>query len=588
MFSTSACIVGNTHEVEVSGSCTFVELSNIVVKRHFMIRTINRTIRWSIYVVLALGIVSCAHRHEPADLVVHNAFIQTLDANQSTYEAMAIRDGKVIELGPERQILNKYQPEQLLDAGKRPIYPGFIDAHCHFLGFGKSLQQVDLVGTASFEEVVEKVKAKAPELVDDWIQGRGWDQNDWEVKEYPTNQGLNELFPDRPVLLRRVDGHAALANSVALDLAGIVPGQEIDGGEILMNNGELTGVLIDNAVDLVTSVIPDPTKDMMEEALLDAQAECFQVGLTTVDDAGLDVDEIELIDSLQQAGVLKMRVYAMVSDKPENYDHFLHSGPTKTDRLNVRSFKLYADGALGSRGACLLSPYADIIHEDYSGFLLDSISHYRKVCADLFDAGFQVNTHCIGDSANRVMLDLYGEILGGSNDYRWRIEHAQVVHKADIGKFADYTIIPSVQPTHATSDMYWAEQRLGRNRIRRAYAYQELRQQLGLVALGTDFPIEGINPLNTFYAATVRKDVEGYPEGGFNPENRLTREQALLGMTLWAAMSNFEEDEKGTIEVGKWADFVVLSQNLLTAPDDKILTSKVLHTVVHGELVYSR
>ena len=539
------------------------------------------------FLISSLAICGCEHKGDYADMVVHNAKIYTMDPIGNIYEAIAIKDGKILELGAERQILNRYKADTIIDAGTMPVYPGFIDAHCHFYGYGKSLQHVNLVGTESFEEVLQRTQIHAEDYGGDWVQGRGWDQNDWEIQDYPTNQELDSLFPDRPVLLRRVDGHAAIANSLALSLSSITATTLVEGGEVLLIDGQPSGVLIDNAVDLVTDVIPGINTDMRTLALMEAQENCFAVGLTTCDDAGLDVEDVDLIRALQESGDLKMRLYVMLSDDSVNFNHFLSSGPIKTERLNVCSFKFYADGSLGSRGACLLSPYADMIYPLQTGFLLSDEDHFRQKAQEIYDAGFQMNTHCIGDSANRLMLNIYGEVLGGTNDRRWRIEHAQVVHKADISRFSEYSIIPSIQPTHATSDMYWAEQRLGRNRVRRAYAYQELKNQLGMVALGTDFPVEGISPINTFYAAVVRKDHADYPEGGYQVENALSREDALKGMTIWAALSNFEENEKGSLEEGKMADFVILDRDILKVSDDQILETRVLVTALAGEVVHS-
>ena len=532
---------------------------------------------------------SCGFKSEEADLIVHNAQIHTFNPAKEVVQAMAIKDGKILELGAERQILNKYRAADTYDAGQQVIYPGFIDAHCHFLGYGLFLDEVDLIGTTSWDDVLQRLQehvAKNELLEGQWLEGRGWDQNDWEEQSFPTSAALDSLFPDRPVLLSRVDGHAAVVNSKAMELSGVNPDQELVGGEFIKENGVFTGVLIDNAIDAVSDAIPEPDNARLIKALKHAEENCFAVGLTTVDDAGLDVDHILLIDSLQKAGELKMRMYVMVSDKQENVDYYMENGPYKSDRLNVRSFKFYADGALGSRGACLLKSYTD--KETHKGFLLDSIAHFEERALQMKLGGFQMNTHCIGDSANRVMLNLYGEMLEGTNDLRWRIEHAQVVHKMDVPLFGAYSVLPSIQPTHATSDMYWAEIRLGRNRVRRAYAYRELLGQNGMVCLGTDFPVEGINPLNTFYAAVVRKDTKGYPEGGFQIENALTREEALNGMTLWAAVSNFEEEEKGTLESGKLADFIVLDRDLLTVPENEILTTQVQRTYVNGELVWQR
>ncbi len=524
---------------------------------------------------------------EKIDLIVHNAKVYTVNDIFNITDAIAINNGKIIAVGPENEIKNKYLAKEYLDAKKRPVYPGFIDAHCHFVGYAKSLQQVNLVGTTSFNEVLEKVVEFSKTNSNTWITGRGWDQNDWEVKEYPTKQQLDSLFPEQPVCLKRIDGHAALVNQKALELANITTSTQIDGGVIEKTNGKLTGILIDNAVGLITAVIPDFTAQELADALIKAEQDLFKVGLTTVDDAGLNRMQIETIEQLQNDSLLKIKVYAMISAKPELFDYYLKEGPYKTERLNVSSFKFYADGALGSRGACLLEPYSDIIEQKHYGLLIEQQAFYEKHAQQLYDKGFQMNTHCIGDSANRMIMNIYKNVLKTTNDKRWRIEHAQVINPADFKTFAEYTIIPSVQPTHATSDMYWAKDRLGETRVKTAYAYQQLLQQNGLIALGTDFPIEGINPINTFYAAVARKDVNDYPKDGFQPENALTREDALKGMTIWAAIANFEENEKGSIEVGKSADFILLDNDIVTTKENSILNTKVLATYINGEKVFS-
>jgi predicted amidohydrolase YtcJ len=443
---------------------------------------------------------------------------------------------------------------------------------------------VNLVGTTSFDEVMKRVLDFQNKRDVSFIIGRGWDQNDWEEQSFPDNSALNKRYPNTPILLKRIDGHAAIANRAALDLAGIKPGQKIDGGVIKTKDNRLTGLLVDNAVDLVNSALPKPSEQDISQALMTAQEKCFEVGLTTVDDAGLDKLSILLIDKLQQSGDLKMRVYAMISDTPENLDYFFEKGKIKTERLNVRSVKLYGDGALGSRGACLLHPYSD--DPLNKGFLLSSKEHFDEIAGLCYENGFQLNTHCIGDSANRLLTDVYVKYLKGTNDFRWRIEHAQVVNKDDVDKFKKFNIIPSVQPTHATSDMYWAEDRLGEDRIKEAYAYQTLLKTNGLLALGTDFPVENISPFLTFYAAVSRKDVKGYPENGFNMKDALTRRQALKGMTIWAAISNFEEAEKGSLEVGKLADFIILDKDIINIPIQQVPEVKVLQTFVGGERVY--
>jgi predicted amidohydrolase YtcJ len=530
-------------------------------------------------------LVGCSTKEE-ADLLVINATIYTVDSAFSKAEALAVKDGKIVAIGTTADLQNKYEATEIIDANGKYIYPGFIDAHAHFFGYGLSLQTADLVGTNSWEEILEKLKAFAQQNPEGWIIGRGWDQNDWEVKEFPTNEKLNELFPDRPVLLTRIDGHAAIANKVALDLAGVRAGIRLTGGELEVKNGKLTGILIDNAIGLVSAKIPGPTTEQIKTALLKAQQNCFAVGLTTVDDCGLDYQEVLLIDSFQKAGDLKMRIYALLSDSGPNYDYIFEKGKIKTDRLNVRSFKVYADGALGSRGACLLEPYSD--KPGWRGFLLSNPEHFDSVAKVIYEKGFQMCTHAIGDSGNRVILNTYAKYLKEKNDLRWRIEHAQVVNEKDFALFGSYSVIPSVQPTHATSDMYWAGERLGEVREKGAYAYKDLLRQNGWVALGTDFPVEDISPLKTFYAAVIRKDARGWPENGYQTENALSREEALRGMTIWAAKSNFEEEEKGSLETGKLADFIILDKDLMSAPEKELLGINVLNTFVNGEKVYEK
>jgi predicted amidohydrolase YtcJ len=397
---------------------------------------------------------------------------------------------------------------------------------------------------------------------------------------------LDLLFKDYPVLLTRIDGHAAIANQPALNLANIKPGLQVAGGAVEVQNGRLTGMLIDNAIDLVSSKIPAPGEKEVREALVVAQRNCFEQGLTTIDDCGLNYRDVELVEKLQKTGELKMKLYIMLSDNPPNYDFLFNRGRIKTGKLHVRAFKVYADGALGSRGACLLQPYTD--KPGHSGFLLSSKEHFDSVASMIYAKGFQMCTHAIGDSGNRVVLNIYGKYLKEKNDLRWRIEHAQVVNKSDFALFGRYSVIPSVQPTHATSDMYWAGDRIGEERIRGAYAFNDLLQQNGWLPLGTDFPVEDISPFKTFYAAVARKDAKGWPEEGYQKDNALSRESTLRGMTIWAAKSNFEENEKGSLEKGKFADLIILDKDIMKIPETEILTVKVLQTFVNGEKVFDR
>ena len=539
-------------------------------------------------------ILSCGTATK-VDMIVHNAVVYTVDSSFGTVQAMAIKDGKIIATGTSNKMLREYQANEKLDAEGKFIYPGFIDAHAHFFGYSRGLQTVDLTGTKSWEECIERIihfitkdsitKSRYGQK-GTWIIGRGWDQNDWEDKNFPEKEALDKLFKNNPVLLTRIDGHAAIVNQQALNIAGITAGTRLTGGDIEEKNGRLTGILIDNAIDLVTSKIPGPGVKETKEALLAAQKNCFATGLTTIDDCGLNYQDLDVIEQLQKTGELKMKLYVMLSDHPSNYNFLFKRGIVKTDRLHVRSFKVYADGALGSRGACLLKPYSD--KPAQSGFLLSNREHFDSVANIIFDKGFQMCTHAIGDSGNRVILNTYGKYLKGKNDLRWRIEHAQVISQNDFSLFGRYNIIPSVQPTHATSDMYWAGDRLGKERERGAYAFNDLLKQNGWIPLGTDFPVEDISPFKTFYAAVVRKDEKGWPENGYQRENALSRENTLRGMTIWAAKSNFEELEKGSLESGKYADFIILDKDLMKTAEPELLTVQVLKTFVNGEKVYEK
>ncbi len=535
---------------------------------------------------MSVSILSGSTSQQIIDLIVYNAIIYTVDDHFSKAEAIAIDKGKIVAVGTTKHLKDQFDATENIDAKGKYIFPGFIDAHAHFFEYGLGLQLADLVGTNSWEDVVSKVKVYSKKNKEGWILGKGWNQNDWSKKEFPQNKILNEIFPDRPVILSRIDGHAAIANDKALELSGVKAEDKLEGGEVETRNGKLTGILIDNATSQVFNNVPRPTKAQLRHALLEAQKNCFAVGLTTIVDCGRDYADVLFADSLHKNGELKMKLFIMLSDRKKNYDFLFKNGKIKTDRLNVRSFKLFSDGALGSRGACLLNPYSD--KPGWSGFLLQSPEHFDSMAHLIFEHGFQMCTHAIGDSANRTMLMIYAKYLKGKNDQRWRIEHAQVLNKNDFHYFGHYNIVPSVQPTHATSDMYWAGDRLGKERLKYSYANKELMQENGWIPLGTDFPVEDISPIKTFYAAVFRQDAKGWPKGGFQMENALSREEAIRGMTIWAAKANFEEDEKGSLEKGKFADFILLDTDLMHSAEKDILKTKVLMTFVNGEKVFER
>lgn len=543
-----------------------------------------KTVLNQLLLILTVFMVACGPKK--AGLVVYNASVYTVDSAFATAEAFAVRNGRFVAVGTSEEIRSAYQAEETIDAGGKAIYPGFYDAHAHFMGLAKTLGQADLTGAKSFTEVVERLKAFRTEYPDTpWLRGRGWDQNLWEDKAFPDRQQLDDAFPDIPVYLVRIDGHAALANGKALELAGVRSPTVVAGGLIEVRDNRLTGILVDNAMGLVATKIPQYTTPELVKMLRQAEEACLALGLTTVSDAGLGQRDIELLDSLYRAGTLHIRDHAMIGLSQENLDHYLTAGPYVSDRFTVRAFKLFADGALGSRGACLLEPYADA---PTSGFLLSSAAAIDSAVAQVAASDFQLATHAIGDSANRLILDTYGKYLKGDNDRRWSIEHAQVIAPEDFEKFRKYAIIPSVQPIHATSDMYWAVDRLGSERIKGAYAYRQLLNEAGLLAIGSDFPVERINPLYGFHAAVARVDQHGYPDGGFQPVNAISREAALRGMTHWAAYAKFEEDERGSIAVGKKADFVVLADDIMTAPEESLRDIAVVRTVINGETVYQR
>jgi len=536
--------------------------------------------------LIPMVMAACTTPLKQADLILTNGVIFTVDEAFSTAEAIAIREGRILAVGSAREILGTYTAPEVTDLKGQYVYPGWIDAHCHFFGYGMNFRSADLTGTTSPEEIIRILESGQSSSPGQWVTGRGWDQNDWEVKRFPDRALLDARFPDTPVLLRRVDGHAAWVNTRALEMAGITSSTRVEGGAVLLENGIPTGILVDNAIDLVDRLVPPPTREEVVQALRQAEQNCFAVGLTSVQDAGLGLGTVELIDSLYRAGGLKIRMNTWLSPTEENFSHFVSQGPVQTDHLTVNTIKLFADGALGSRGARMRESYSD--DPGNKGLFVTPLAELEQYCHSAYDNGFGVATHAIGDAANRAVLEMYAGILGGKNDRRWRVEHAQVIAPEDFHYFGEFSIVPSVQPTHATSDMYWAEERLGPERMEGAYAYRSLLKENGWIADGSDFPVESINPLYGFYAAVVRKDQAGYPDGGFMPDQALSRMEALRAMTIWAARAGFEEQLKGSLEPGKLADLVVTDRDLMSAPDNELFRIQVLATYSGGELVYQK
>ena len=518
-------------------------------------------------------------------LIIHGR-VYTMDSSNAIAEAMAIKDGRVEAIGLTNELLKKFHASDTINAGGLPVFPGFFDAHCHFYGLARNLRFADLVGCTSFEEVMTRLIDFNSQNQMKWLAGRGWDQNLWAEKVFPDREILDRYFPDIPVVLIRIDGHVVLANQMALIRAGFNRNHSFQENEVWVRNGRLTGILCERAADLMKNMIPRPNQKEMAYLIQKAQRQCLSLGLTGIADAGLERREVLLLDSLQQAGTLSLRIYVMLTPDEENIKSFITKEVYQTDRIKVRGIKIYVDGSLGSRTALLKKPYFD--EPGTTGILVTPVDSILRLCQMALEHGYQVCTHAIGDSANKIILETYCRLLKGKNDLRWRIEHAQVVDLADVTMFASSSIIPSIQATHATSDMYWAGSRLGTERLKGAYAYHTLLQQNGWLANGTDFPIEKSNPLLTFYAAVTRKDLSGNPPGGFLPEQALTREEALQSMTIWAARACFWDHELGSLEAGKKADFVILDRDIMTIPPNEIPVTEVVKTFIDGKEVYTK
>ena len=555
-----------------------------------------RSIRSAFLLAIAAAPLFAQRSAPPsADLIVTNAKIYTVDDNHPFVSAMAVRDGRIQFVGSEREaLLLKGASTRMLDASGQTIIPGMIDAHAHLFGLGTFLKNIDLTDTRSYDAVVSRVADRLKGVPSGrWVIGRGWDQNKWGDTRFPTHEALTRVSANNPVVLERIDGHALLVNAAAMKAAGVTAAtKDPAGGRIEHGgNGEPTGVFVDNAMSLIERVIPPLSHDDMRSATLGAIAESNKYGLVGLHDPGEPRDVIDVFEELAKAGTFSLRVYAMIADDSAAIEHYFQRGPQSAlydGHLWIRSIKLYADGALGSRGAALLDPYTD--DPKNVGLLKSTPEHLRDVSTRALQHGFQVGTHAIGDRGNRVALDAYEAALKAvpTVDHRFRIEHVQILDHADVPRFAQLGVIPSMQAVHQTSDMYWAPTRLGYARTFGAYAWRSLLNTGVIIPNGSDFPVERVNPLYSFHAAVSRQDDNSWPPGGWFPEQRMTREEALKSMTIWPAYAGFMETLTGSLTPGKYADFVILDRDIMTIPESSILGTGVVATYIGGKAVYER
>jgi len=535
------------------------------------------------FILLTSFVFSSCYKGIEADLVIHNAKIHTMNDKNLVVEALAVKDGKIIEIGPNQQILNKYDSEKIIDAKGKDIYPGLTDAHGHIVSYLNQKLSVDLVGCKSYKEMISRVEKYQTLKNRKIIIGRGWDQSLWGSKDLPTNEELNKAFPKKPVCLFRIDGHAALVNDAMLTLAGITTSTKIDGGIVELIENKPTGLLIDNSMNLVNKFIPEfPEKERIE-TLEEIQEELFQYGITGVHEAGIEFKTIDFFKKLIDKDILKLNIYAMLLPSEENIGFANKNGKYIYKNLSIRSFKVYGDGALGSRGACLKEHYDD--HPGHFGMLTTTPREMKRIAKICEDIGYQMNTHAIGDSTNSVLLKLYESAFSKNKDHRWRIEHAQVVDPAEINWFGKFGVFPSVQPTHAVSDQRWAKDRIGEHRMKGAYAYKSLLNSYGMLAIGTDFPVELTNPFLTIHAAVKRKDKANFPANGFYQNEAISLEECMRGMTIWAAFASFDENRIGTIEAGKEATFVIFEKPI--EANDTYSENFAWKTFIRGINVYA-
>ena len=552
-----------------------------------------KRLRTVLIAAATLPVAAAAQSSRPADLILVNARVHTVDATRPIVPAFAVRDGRILFAGSEREVRALAGPNtRVVDAGSRTVIPGMVDAHAHLLGLGTSLRNVQLAGSRTYEEVIARVVERAKAMKPgEWILGRGWDQNLWPDKQFPTHEALTRALPDNPVVLTRIDGHAILANAMAMRAAGVTAAtRDPSGGRIVrMADDSPSGVFVDNAENLVARAIPNATPAQTRDAIIAAVAEANKWGLVGIHDAGASRTTIDIYESLARENRYNLRNYVLISDDSADISHYMARGPQSAlynGRIWIRSIKLYSDGALGSRGAALLAAYSD--DPGNTGLLVSAPEHIQRVATAGLRRGFQVAVHAIGDRGNRTVLDAFDAALKAvpTADHRFRIEHAQIISLEDIPRFATLGVIPSMQASHQTSDMRWAEVRVGPQRIRGGYAWRSLLNTGVVIPNGSDFPVEEVNPLISFHAAVARQDGSNWPPGGWYPDQVMTRDEALRSMTIWPAFAAFQEKVMGSIEPGKYADFVILDRDIMTVPADQILGTRVLSTWLGGRAVY--
>ncbi len=531
-------------------------------------------------ILILLLLSSC---NERVDLLVHNANVYTVNENFDKATAFVVKNGRFVEVGGE-DLIDRYKPKNIVDAQGLPVYPGFIDSHCDLIGLGLNEFKVNLGDSKDIDEVISRLNKHQVSHAQKYLHGIGWDQKKWESQNFPDNKKLNEAFPNIPVVLEGIDRHFILANDKALEMADIDEFTKVEGGEILSNKGELTGILIDNAIKLLDIIKPEFSRENQIQALLTAQDICFENGLTTVDQDGISKNKILLIDSLQRKKLISIRIYAMIENDFESMNYFFKKGGIKNELLNVNSVEVNIDGDLSSRGAALKENYSDF--PKYNTQLIVKKDSLNSIAKLLFENSFQMNAIAFGDAANEMVLDTYNSLLSDSDDPRWRIEHINVISKEDVSKF-NSKIIPSIQPSQAVTKMKWARLRLGVDRIKDAFKYKDLLDWSGVLALGSNSPLEKISPLNTFYTAVTRGSKKEDSNNDSKTGNSLSRYEALMGMTLWAAYANFEENEKGSIEAGKFADFIFLDRDIMTVDMFLVPKARVVATILNGKIVFS-